>query len=510
MHQFETIPITEVTKKNFEKLWPVIIKDVSTSSFISIDAEMSGLGCTKKTMNSNLNERYAAISNYATTRSIISLGLACFSCLSNADSSKNEVSNGDCNIIKYNVSVYNIILLCSESYIVDPSALEFLVNHGFDFNKQYSEGIPFYKGNDRPNETVTEINMRNLFCEIIRQRKPLVLHNGLTDLIFMYQCFYADCPQKLTALMADISEIFPNGVYDTKYTAEFVDHTAASFLLYLFRYSLLKNKDLQDKGKISLDILFNEENVNSVFSSLYTTVDSVSSADVCIKYAAYGWCLQGNNCKKSHNIDAIIRMHKNKTSKKRKRKRSSSEQLMVKVSVLTEENVLDSSNKVQRNSMIELLDSSKAVASVDEIKNKCKEICESNTVTTSEKADDVEQSPSKKNIGSTTKSVQEDQNKEANLSKGHRSGVDAFMTGYIFALFFVSKYKPTHDASSENKTDSKQYSDLIPYFSNKLRKSVVNKLYLSGKSIPLSVCKSSYTKTSKNHNDKILKIYLNF
>ena len=39
--------------------------------------------------------------------------------------------------------------LCSEDYTVEPSALQFLVNHGFDFQKQYSRGVPYYRGLDK-------------------------------------------------------------------------------------------------------------------------------------------------------------------------------------------------------------------------------------------------------------------------------------------------------------------------------------------------------------------------
>ena len=99
----------------------------------------------RKLINSQaVDDRYKNISEVARSRSIISIGLSCFN-LVNCSSEEKTVTS-------CKVQTFNLMALCSEDYIVEPSALQFLVNHGFDFQKQYSQGIPYYRGLDK--ETV--------------------------------------------------------------------------------------------------------------------------------------------------------------------------------------------------------------------------------------------------------------------------------------------------------------------------------------------------------------------
>lgn len=500
---------------------------IKTSTFVAVDTELSGLGTRKDLLAPCIEDRYKAICQAARTRSILSLGIACFR------QRPEKMEN------TYLSQVYNLTLLCMEEYIIEPQSVQFLVQHGFDFNKQYSEGIPYHKGNDKGNESQNQ-TVRTLFLEIIRAKKPLILHNGLIDVAFLYQCFYAHLPDRLSTFTTDLSEMFPTGIYDTKYAAEVEVRFIASYLEYAYKKCKRENYKLKEANAKHLTIEFCNypASMSSFIDYRYCSLPDVDgqvakSEDVpiCERFSAYGWCPDGVKCSMSHNIDLIIdedeRHHDDRKKRKRhKRKRKANRGQLGNDStsglVNSEEQesvppckqpFVDKPCKDEMQTDTQPTDEDIDSAheenpdkSVQIVKGDPEQLCEPLEHET--QVDDREQElqpeiqeyvdippPSRDVL-----CVEEDQGKQkaeekktmekVSKSEGvgtHRAGFDAFMTGYILAYILMVK----------NQGNSGLETGLI-------LPDCHNKLYLSGKSLPLQIVKSAFSKSSKAHSQKMV------
>ena len=88
------------------------------------------------------DDRYHFLCEIANSYSILSFGLCCCTLSEQTDS------------MELSCVTFNILLHCQKPYMIEPQAVQFLLSHGFDFNKQYSRGLPYWPGNDIPKRKV--------------------------------------------------------------------------------------------------------------------------------------------------------------------------------------------------------------------------------------------------------------------------------------------------------------------------------------------------------------------
>lgn len=215
--------------------------------------------------------------------------------------------------------------------------MKFLINHGFDFNKQFKTGLTYYKGNDKIDiENISnnsnKYSARDLITEISLAQCPIVLHNAFIDLIFIYQNFYAKCPGSSLKFLADLEEIFAGGVYDTKYIADFHAHSSASYLQYLYKKALYENCQMKANEKrkhVFLEFSLNQSYLKNfkLDSSVLKSLEAINTEIIiCTTYSVYGYCPKIETCTKSHDINLIIQTELMNQHKKRNKSKNKIQQ----------------------------------------------------------------------------------------------------------------------------------------------------------------------------------------
>lgn len=235
-----------------------------------------------------------------------------------------------------------------------------------------------------------------------------------------------------------------------------------------------------------------------------------------LAWQAFGWCPNGAQCALSHDTDLIILQdEKVKNDKRRKRKRQKEKKKggseaaegsqvcdgapenkiphmevdpeEAPVDQLVTEPCTDNTRQNEGGSMQTgsegncVREDNTHTATADD------------TNTTNNTNDGVEGGEKSDHTAKT-----DSQKKNADAGT-HRAGFDAYMTGFIFAYSCTLGEKDGVGAAIEVKEPKEEEQSWLP--------SCLNKVYLSGKTAPLNVVKSTFSKSSKAHIQKMEMVW---
>ncbi|KAI9362320.1 ribonuclease CAF1 [Pilaira anomala] len=238
---------------------------------------------------------------------------------------------------RYECDNFEFLTLKQGNITIESDTGIFLCNHGYSFDALFTRGIPFTPPADMPteppkNKATAKVDMKlfNLWkhmMDIMRHRKiPLVLHNGLYDLMYIYHSFIGKLPDTFAEFISTISHCFPSGIYDTRYLAERAEYNS-TFLKYVFSKSDRLRQDRFENSteetpyfevQVNPPILKtgvplsglkrkrDDEEVKAV-TIVEGEQNGTKKLDYCKHYAERGYCNLGHTgSSKYHDIQIIL------------------------------------------------------------------------------------------------------------------------------------------------------------------------------------------------------------
>ena len=198
----------------------------------------------------------------------------------------------------YEVATHDCLISFQDDFTADPG--EFLVSHNLDFNRMFKEGIPYTRASSEktPDLKGTDVEKasspwkweklpRGLLWRTGRQGVPLILHNGLFDLAFMYAAFQGPLPPTLHDFIRALWGYDPAGCWDN-YMLASVAAEPRSYWPYLFASVVLKD-NLSIKNASGLP-----------FGDLADPPDEIppyfAKDTLCKLYAFREFCARGVSC----------------------------------------------------------------------------------------------------------------------------------------------------------------------------------------------------------------------
>ncbi|KNE65596.1 hypothetical protein AMAG_09576 [Allomyces macrogynus ATCC 38327] len=309
---------TAVTEPNLFESMAALKTAINSATFIALDMEFSGLA--NKLNAPDLDTRYNCTREFAKEYAILSMGVSCFRLVERGQSPAKMNKSGtglahppsdeDAGKPKrttWEAQTFNILLRPEDSYQVSTRSLHFLAMNGFDFQAQILYGVPYAPGTlgkDGRKKTPSAGTraMRDLFQHIRSGPAPIVVHNAWLDLAMLYHAFYADLPADVNSFKADLSHLFPRGLFDTKLVAAQKEDEHKTVLAHIFRKYERMHDTAMRRGLPSMALEFGPARTDPLPPP---RADS-ASLPVCKMFKRNGFCKQNMQCGQSHDVDAIL------------------------------------------------------------------------------------------------------------------------------------------------------------------------------------------------------------
>lgn len=407
------------------------LKNLSSRAFVALDTEFSSLGSDPDLKNENLSTRYTALRNLAHSNAILSVGISVFDTpptdvlipsLSDATQSLNPAP--------YLVSTYDFLLRCNTPFVMSSKCGEFLVRHGFDFNRLFHSGISYDSAcTEKEPEKTPPKNIpwqwdklpRGLLWRIGHSKVPVIVHNGLFDLVFLYASFQAPLPESLTDFISSLRECIPEGIWDSKILASVAKEPSSS-LPYLFAKAVLSETvAVQNSADLPHD-----ENANPPPHELE------GREELCASFSLRGFCIRSVSCPFSHDAFRVIQEEKEgrcpKDAKEMQKKHKlQSKLLKKKTNICTPKTTKKSRKRKERlaisASTTQLPTSGTEGVGIEPAHDTSSDPLMTDVITNA--IPEIEE-PSPNPAQSSAK---------VNENQTHTAGWDAFCTGFIFAAY---------------------------------------------------------------------------
>ncbi|ORZ00362.1 ribonuclease CAF1 [Syncephalastrum racemosum] len=282
MPRERSVAYNEVNNENLSTIYDNVLAKVASADAIALDTEFTGF-CAR--VVKHMDQRYESLAAVVRSHAILSVGLTTIA----------NTSDG------FLVDNFELLTTRSGTFQVDTKNLQFLAENGFNFTRHFMLGMGYEPGVPSAaleSATTKEKSARGLFRDILRlirsKRIPIVVHNGFLDLMYIYHSFITELPAQFKTFVADLLDVFPGGIYDTKYLTAQVLYEQRTFLAYLFCKFQRKSVDW------SLTVQ------NALVLPQPSRKRKREPEKICRSYSNYGYCPNGRLCLDSHDLDRIL------------------------------------------------------------------------------------------------------------------------------------------------------------------------------------------------------------